>query len=58
MIEPFDTAGLAPSISMCAVRSMSGIGNSARSPNISIELRCWGSWSVEVADELLLVPST
>ena len=58
MIDPFDTAGFAPKMSMCCVRSTSGIGNSARLPNISAELRCWGSWSVEVADELFAVPST
>ncbi len=50
MSEPFDTDGFAPSTSMWSVRSMSGIGNSARFPNISADVRCCGSWSADVAE--------
>lgn len=54
--DPLETDGLAPRTSMKSVRSRSGIGNIARFPNISADVRCWGSWSVDVAEEWLRPP--
>ena len=47
---PFDASGLAPSISMWSVRSMSGIGTPSIVPNISPAETCLGIWSTVLAE--------
>ena len=42
---PFDTSGLAPSISRCSQRSMSGTGIERIVPNICPAETCFGIWS-------------
>jgi hypothetical protein len=55
--EPLDASGLAPSISRCCVRSMSGIGTESGAPNSRPEESSFGRWSTVLAENTLRVPS-
>ena len=46
---PFETIGLAPSISRYWQRSMSGTGTVSGVPNISAHATCFGYWSTVLA---------
>jgi hypothetical protein len=55
---PFDTSGLAPSISRCSQRSTSGIGTESIVPNMWPAETCFGIWSTVEAEYMFCVPST
>jgi hypothetical protein len=57
MSEPFDSSGLAPSISRCCVRSTSGIATDSPAPYISPLAISFGRWSTVLAEKTLRVPS-
>lgn len=55
--EPFDSSGLAPSMSRYPVRSRSGTGMVSGWPNIRPLDTCFGIWSAVLAEKTLRVPS-
>ena len=54
---PFDTSGLAPSISRWSVRSRSGTGTESIVPNIRPDETCLGIWSTVEALKMFCEPS-
>ena len=54
---PFDTSGLAPSISRWSQRSRSGTGTLSRWPNMSPAETCLGIWSTVLAVKTFCEPS-
>ena len=48
---PFEASGLPPMMTMCCVRSISGMGNSALWPNISNWTSWCGIWSTVEAEK-------
>ena len=54
---PFDASGLPPMMTLCCVRSISGMGNSALWPYIHNWTSWCGTWSTLLAENIALAPS-
>ena len=58
VIDPLDTAGLAPSTTSRSVRSISAMGMRTFEPNIRHATNSCGNWSIEDAEKKLRVSRT